>query len=98
VPCLVETLEAFAVFIAGTDIVVKADGRRRGRTHHLREPAPGGRAPIGPAGVTESVPEHTGVEAPLGGFELTDGIVTRPGEITHRFIGHGGDLHGRESP
>ena len=46
---LFETLEAFGVLMNRTDIFLKDDLLRRGRTDHLREPAEVGRAPIGPA-------------------------------------------------
>jgi hypothetical protein len=96
--CLFETLEAFALFLDGTDIFLHDDVLRRGGTHHLRAPAPVGRAPIGPAGVTEIVPEPKGFAAQRGVLEITAGIFTRPGEITHRCIFPCGDLHGREIP
>jgi hypothetical protein len=97
-PCLCETLEVCAGFLDGTDLCVKDDWRRRCVTHPRREPAPVGRAPIGLAGVSAIVSEPTGVEAQLGVLAITEGLFTRPGEITKRFICHGGDLDGSEIP
>ena len=51
-----------------------------------------GRAPIGPARVADIVSEQEGFETELGVFEIADGIFTRPGEITHGFIFHLGDI------
>jgi hypothetical protein len=97
-PCRVETLAACAGCIAGTALGVTADGWRRGVTHHRRAPAPGGRAPLGRAGVAASVAEPPGLEAQLGVLAITAGLCTRPGERTPRVICHGGDLDGRASP
>lgn len=38
--------------------------------------------------------EQAGLETALGILQVADRIVARPGEITDRFIVHGGDLHG----
>jgi|RhiMetdeSRZDD1v2_1073273.scaffolds.fasta_scaffold40701_6 hypothetical protein len=78
---LVETLEAFGMLRNRTDICVQDDWRRRCGTHHFREPPPVGRAPIGPAHVTDIGSEQKGFETALGIFESAAGILTRPSEI-----------------
>jgi hypothetical protein len=98
VPCRCATREACAGVMAGPAIGVQDAVRRRGGTPPRREPAPGGRAPMGPAGVTASGPAHTGGEAPLGVLASPAGRFTRPGARTPRGIGHGGAIHGRELP
>jgi hypothetical protein len=40
------------------------------------------------------MPEQEGLETQLGGFEITDGVRTRAGEVTDRFIFHLGNIHG----
>jgi hypothetical protein len=93
---VLQTLEAFVVFAYGADVFLKDDLLRRGGTHHLREPPQMGWTPIGSASVTDIVPEQKGFETKLGVFAIADGVFTRPGEVTNRFIFHLGDIHGGE--
>ena len=92
---LFETLEAFGVFVHRSDIFLKDDLLRRGGTDHLREPSQVGRAPIGPAHVTDILSEQKGFETELGVFEIADGIFTCPGEIANGFIFDLGDIDRR---
>jgi hypothetical protein len=62
---------------------VKDDGRRRGSTDDVREPAQVGRAPGRPA---------------RGGLQSAAGIFTCPGEITQSGIGHLRDIDRGEIP
>jgi hypothetical protein len=84
--CVLQTLEAFAVFAHGSDIGLKNAVLRWCGTPHLREPSQVGRAPRGPAHLTAIVSEHKGVEAPLGVLQIADGVFTRAGESTHGVI------------
>jgi hypothetical protein len=89
---LLQTLEAVGVFGDGTAIFVKDDLWRRGRADYCREPSEMGRAPMGPAHVADIVSEPERFEAKRGVFELAEGIVTSPAEVTHGFVFHLGDL------
>ena len=64
-----------------TDIFLKDDVLRRCGTDHLREPSEVGRAPSGPAHITDILSQQKGFQTELGVFEIADGIFTRPGEI-----------------
>jgi hypothetical protein len=58
----------------------------RGRgTAPCRAPPQVGRAPMGPAGVAESVSAPQGLETAWGVLEIPAGIVTSPGEGAHGF-------------
>jgi hypothetical protein len=89
---LFEPLEAFGGFGDRPDICWENDGLRRGGTDHFREPSEMGRAPCGPARITDVVSEQDGFEAELGVFEIADGICTRPAEVANRFVFHRGDI------
>jgi hypothetical protein len=92
---LLKALESFGVFIDGTDIFLKDDLLSRCGADDFREPAQVGRVPIGPAHVTDILPEQKGFETELGGFEIANGIFTSPGEIADGFIFDFGDIdHG----
>jgi hypothetical protein len=94
--CVLQTREAFGVFADGADVFWKDAGLRRGGTHHLREPPQMGWTPIGSASVTDIVPEPKGFETQLGVFAIAEGVFTRPGAVTNRFIFPLGDIHGGE--
>ena len=97
-PFLFETLAAVGRLLNRSDVFLKDDVLSRCGAAHLREPPQVGRAPIGPACVTEIVSEQEGFEPELGVFAITEGIFTCPSEIAPRFIFHRGDLHSREVP
>jgi hypothetical protein len=98
VECVLQTWEAFAVFIDGADVFWKDAGLRRWGTNALREPPQVGRAPIGPAGVTAIVSEQKGFEATLGVLAIAEGICTGPREIPNGGIFPLRDLHDGEVP
>ena len=75
---LVKTLEAFRVFVHGTDIFLKDDVLCRGWANHFREPPEMGRVPGGPARVPDVVPEQEGFETEFGVCEIAEGIVACP--------------------
>ena len=56
-----------------------------------------GRAPIGPAHVTDIRSQQQGVETALGVFAIAEGSFTRPGEIANGFILDLGDIDRGES-
>jgi hypothetical protein len=68
----------------------------RCRTDHFREPAEVGRAPGGPARIADIMSEPEGFETELGRLEVSQGIFTGAGEITHGFIFYLGNLDGGE--
>ena len=55
-----------------------------------------GRPPGGPARRADIVPAHKGVETALGGLESTDGVFTRPAEVTDGCVLHRRDIDGGE--
>jgi hypothetical protein len=77
---LCETLEACGRLLHRADVGLTNAWLRRGGTHHRREPAQGGRAPMGPAHVTAIVSEPKGVEAQRRVFKIAEGVFTRAGE------------------
>ena len=79
-----------------TDVFLKDDLRRWRGTDHLAEPPEVGRAPGGPAGITDVLPQEKGFEPKLRGLEIADGIFTRPAQVPNRFILNLGDVDGRE--
>jgi hypothetical protein len=81
-----------------TDVFLKDDVLRRGGTDDLREPPQVGRAPSGPACVTNIGSEHKGCETQLGVFKIAERIFTGPREVANRFIVDLGDLDHSESP
>jgi len=70
---------------------------RRGGAAHCREPPERGRAPVGPAGVAESMAEPAGCETTLGGLASTAGLFTDPRESTQGVLCHRGARDRRES-
>ncbi len=78
------------------DVCLEDDLRRGGGTDHRTEPAPGGWAPGGPAGIAEIVAEHKGFEPALGGLESVDGLFTGAGEVANGVVRDRGHIDGRE--
>jgi hypothetical protein len=79
--CLVETLEAFGVFVDGAAICLP-DDVLRGGADHCREPPEMGRAPMGPAGGAAIVSEEERCESKLGVLKITEGVFTCPSEVS----------------
>jgi hypothetical protein len=73
------------------DICLKHDLLRWG-TDDRSEPPPGGQALIGPACVTDIVPEQAGCETARGVLQIAAGICTCPHEGAHGFIFPCGDI------
>jgi hypothetical protein len=96
--CLCETLESFGMLLNGTDIFLQDDVLSRCGADDFRQPPEGGRAPMGPAHVTDSLSQQKGFETERGVFEIAAGICTRPGESPDGFIFHRGDRDHGESP
>jgi hypothetical protein len=84
VPCLFEPWQAFSGLVHRPDIFLEDDLWRRGRTHHVRAPAPGGRTPGGLARLAASMPPQPRVEPARGGLEIPDGVCTRSAQIRAR--------------
>jgi hypothetical protein len=57
-----------------------------------------GRAPGSPARIADIMAAQEGFETELGGFEVSQGIFTGTGEITHGFIFDLGNVNGGEIP
>jgi hypothetical protein len=83
--CMVETRQAFGVFVNRTDVCVKANMLSRGGTDDDR-------APSGPAHVAAIVAEHDGFQTARGGLQIAEGVFTCPDEITKSFICHPRDI------
>ena len=92
VKCLGKTLEACGVLVDRSDIFLNDDVLGRGGADHLAKPAQVSRTPSGLARLADIVAEQAGVETKLGGLEVTDGILTSPGEITPGFVFHVGAI------
>jgi hypothetical protein len=95
---LVEPLEALGVCSAPSDVCLEDDVLRRGRADDLREPPAMGWAPMGLAGVADSVAEHKSFAAKLGVLAVAEGLFTGPRQIPHGFIVHLGDIDRGEIP
>lgn len=93
---LVETLEACAVFVHGSDIFLDNDLWRRRGTDDLREPPEVGRAPMRPAHVPAVVSAQKGCETERGVFAIAEGICRRAGEGANRCSFDRGDIDHRE--
>lgn len=96
--CLFETLEAVGLFGHRLDLFLKDHVLRWGRTDHLAEPTPMGRAPMSSPRRAAIVPSQEGFEAQLGRLQITERIFPRPAQVTDRFIGDSGDLDRGEVP
>jgi hypothetical protein len=96
--CVCKTLQACGVLVHRPDIFLEDDLLRRGRTDHLREPAPVGRPPGGLARLADVMPQQTRVEPELGGFESPDGIFASPAQVADGFVFDLGNRDGREVP
>ena len=88
---LFEPLEAVGRRSNRTDVFLKDDLLRRGRTDDFREPPQVGGAPIGSARIADILSEQEGFETELGILESADGVFTRPGEVADGFIFDVGD-------
>jgi hypothetical protein len=88
--CLVEPLAACGMFSHRTDLCLKHAVRRRGRPDDLRASPEMGRAPMGPAGVADSMAEHERCAAQLGILAIAEGIVTGAGASAVCVIIHSG--------
>src|SRR5262245_54192220 len=78
---LFETLQSFGVLVHRPHIFLEDNLLRRGRTHNLREPAQVGWSPRGPTCVANIVSEEESFETELGGFEISNDILTCSGEV-----------------
>ena len=97
VPCLVETLAACGLLMHRPDLCFKDEWRRRWGTAHRREPSVVGRAPMGPAHLTDSLSQQNSFQTARGVCESAEGLFTRPGEIAHGCSFDGGDIDGGAS-
>ena len=95
---LLQTLQAFGVFVDRAHVFLEDNLLNRGRIDHFREPPEMGWAPGGPAGVADVVSEQKGFEPKLGGLEIADGIFTSAGEVTDGLIFHLGNINRGEVP
>ena len=98
VPCLFETLEAVGLLMHGTAICLKDDVRRRGGTDPRRAPLAVGRAPMGPAHLTDLLSQHKGVQTALVVVASAAGLCTHPGAIAHGCIFDVGAIDGGAIP
>ena len=98
VECWCQTLPPFRVFGHRADLCLKDHGLRRGGTDDFAEPAQGGRAPGGPAGRANIVPQHKGVQPNVGGLAGTEGIFTCAAQVADGVICNFGDINGGEVP
>jgi hypothetical protein len=98
VACVFETSPACRVFVHRPDLCLADDWWRRGRTAHVREPAPRGRPPGGLARRADILPQPTRVQPELGGLEIPDGVFTRPAQIAAGVVFELWHRDGREVP
>src|SRR5215470_5720468 len=83
---LVQTRQPFGVFGDRTDVLLEHDLLCRGGTDDLAEPSEVGWSPGGSARITDIVPQEKGFQPKLRGLQITDGIFTRPAQVSNRFI------------
>jgi hypothetical protein len=95
---LIETPQAFRVFIDSPDVFLKDNLLSGGRTDHLRKPAPVGRPPGGLACIADIMPQQKRVEPELGGLEIPDGVFTRSAQLADGFVCDLWNIDGREVP
>jgi hypothetical protein len=92
VECLLETPQAFRVCMDSPDVFLKDQLLSRGRTDHLREPAPVGRPPGGLARLAEILPQPTRVQPKVGGLEIADGLFTGAAQVPDGCSRNPGDV------
>jgi hypothetical protein len=95
---LFQTRQPVGVVGDRAEVFLQDDLLRRGGTDDLAAPSEVGRAPGGPACVTDSVPQETGFQPPLRGLQITDGLFTRPAQVPHGFIRNRWDRDRGEVP
>jgi hypothetical protein len=93
-----KTSQAFRLFRDGLDVSLKDNLLCRGGTAHLAEPAQGGRAPGGPPGRADIVPQQEGFEPSLGRLQIAEGIFPRPTQGAKRVSVDGRHIHRGEVP
>jgi len=95
---LVKPLEPFGGLGDRSDICLEDDWLRWGGTDDLAEPAQVSRAPGGPTGISDIMPQQQRFQAQLGRLEIVERIFTRAAQVTHGFVCDRGDIDRREIP
>jgi hypothetical protein len=98
VACLFQTLEPVRVFGARPDICLEDDVLGGGGTDDLAQPAPVRRAPGGPTGRADIMPQQQGFEAERGRLESVERLFPRTAQGTHSFVVDRWDRDRREVP
>jgi hypothetical protein len=95
---LVQALEPVRVCGDRSDIFLEDDWLGGGGTEDLAQPAQVGRAPRGPTGLPDIMPQQKGVEAALGRLEIVERLCPRTAEVANSFVLDRWDRDRREGP
>jgi hypothetical protein len=93
-----EALESVSVFGDRADIFLEDDLLGGGGTDDLAQPAQVGRAPSGPTGIPEIMPQQKGFEAELGRLKIVERLCPRTAQVTNSFVLDRWDIDRREVP
>ena len=93
-----KTLEPVGVLGDCPDLCLEDDWLGWGGTDDLAEPAQVRRAPGGPTGIPDIMPQQKGFQAKLGRLEIVERLFTRPTEVTNGFVCDRWDIDRREIP
>jgi len=93
-----KTLEPFGVFSDRPDIFLEDDVLGGGGTDDLAEPAQVSRAPGGPTGRPDIMPQQKGFQAKRGRLQIVERIFASAAQVTHGFVFDRWDLDRREIP
>ena len=95
---LVKPLEPFGVLGDRSDLCLEDDWLRWGGTDDRAEPAQVSRAPGGPTGRSDIMPQQKRFQAKRGRLESVERLFTRAAQVTTGFVCDRGDIDRREIP
>jgi hypothetical protein len=98
VECRGKTLEPVGVLGDRSDICLEDDWLCWDGTDDFAEPAPVSRAPGGPTGIADIMPQQKRLQANFGGLESVERICTRAAQVTNGFVVDGWAIDRRELP
>jgi hypothetical protein len=93
-----KTLEPFGVFGDRPDICLADDLLGGGGTDDLAEPAQVSRAPGGPTGRPDIMPQQNGFPAKLGRLKIVERLFASAAQVTHGVVFDRWDIDRREIP
>ena len=93
-----QALEPVRVFGDRPDVFLEDDLLGGSGTDDLAQPAQVRRAPSGPTGIPNIMPQEKGFEAELGRLKIVERIFPRAAQVTTSFVLDRGDIDRREVP